>query len=161
MKQSATVRSAVFITIRFFSPVKLKAPAADIKAAVLWTDGYSSALRTFFMIAKLTFASFVWTAAAHKNRLTMAPPSFLGAGYFAWSRDDRKSQSSSNAVQFIDRVIRLDENGEPWTLTAYQRRVSHTRNMHLIRNQVLAAKYPKSKSYFCIVRVLSELLEHA
>ena len=35
----------------------------------------------------------------------------------------RTSKPTINAVEFIDKVIRLDEKGEPWTLTAYQRRV--------------------------------------
>ena len=35
----------------------------------------------------------------------------------------RTSKPTINAVEFIDRVIKLDEKGEPWTLTAYQRRV--------------------------------------
>ena len=34
----------------------------------------------------------------------------------------RKSQSTINAVEFIDRVIRLDEKGEPFSLSPYQRR---------------------------------------
>ena len=31
----------------------------------------------------------------------------------------RKSQSTINAVEFIDRVIRLDEKGEPFSLAPY------------------------------------------
>jgi hypothetical protein len=35
----------------------------------------------------------------------------------------RKSQPTVTPVQFIDRVIKLDEKGEPFTLAPYQRRV--------------------------------------
>ena len=35
----------------------------------------------------------------------------------------RKSQSTIAPVEFIDRVIKLDEKGEPWQLAPYQRKV--------------------------------------
>lgn len=35
----------------------------------------------------------------------------------------RKSQSTIAPVEFIDRVIKLDEKGEPFSLAPYQRRV--------------------------------------
>ena len=59
------------------SSVELKARTADVKPAVLWTDGNISAVSALFMLAKFTFLSFVRTV-AHKNRLTVARPRFLG-----------------------------------------------------------------------------------
>jgi hypothetical protein len=35
----------------------------------------------------------------------------------------RRNQNSIVAVEFIDRVIKLDEKGEPFSLAPYQRRV--------------------------------------
>jgi hypothetical protein len=35
----------------------------------------------------------------------------------------RKSESTIARVEFIDRVIKLDEKGEPFSLAPYQRRV--------------------------------------
>jgi len=35
----------------------------------------------------------------------------------------RQSKPTVGPVEFIDRVIRLDEKGEPWTLAPYQRRI--------------------------------------
>jgi phage terminase large subunit-like protein len=35
----------------------------------------------------------------------------------------RRSQNTIGAVEFIDRVIKLDEKGEPFSLAPYQRRV--------------------------------------
>jgi phage terminase large subunit-like protein len=35
----------------------------------------------------------------------------------------RESRPTISAVEFIDRVIKIDEKGEPWKLSRYQRRV--------------------------------------
>ena len=36
---------------------------------------------------------------------------------------NRRSQAAVSAVEFIDKRIKLDEKGEPFTLAPYQRRV--------------------------------------
>ena len=37
----------------------------------------------------------------------------------------RQSRLTIGPVEFIDRIIKRDERGEPFTLAAYQRRVIH------------------------------------
>lgn len=76
------------------SSVEFKAHTADIKPAVLWTDGYISAGSALFMFAKLAFASFVRTAGGHKNQTNSGVARLsTGTDYFA-ERSDRREVAS-------------------------------------------------------------------